>query len=126
MQGRGVLINLFRHFGERRHAVIYDYLMCIFEQDQVVVEPSDILSLWTGFGQMIMAGNGHPNPAIKQDGAVLNGWDRALLRQFTGSCAAAITPDSLAIEAVDIPTLARYQGSSLPLYEHNHLKFDGA
>ena len=118
VQGRGVLINLFRHFGERRHEVNYKDLMCILEQDRVVVEPGDILCLWTGLDQLILAGNGHPDPAIKQSCAVLDGWDPALLQWITDSGVAAIASDNLAIKAVGKSIPANYQGSSLPLHEH--------
>ena len=38
-------------------------LMRILEQDQVVVEPGDNLCLWADLDQLIMVGNGQPDPA---------------------------------------------------------------
>jgi kynurenine formamidase len=118
VQGRGVLVDLFTHYGNTRHEVGYDDLMRLLDLDQVVLEPGDILCLWTGLDQLIMAGQGNPDPAIKHACAVLDGWDPALLKWITSSGVAAIVSDNLAVEAVGKPIPTHYQGSSLPLHEH--------
>jgi kynurenine formamidase len=118
VQGRGVLVDLFSHYGTSRHEVGYDDLMLVLDRDQIVLEPGDILCLWTGLDQLIMAGQGNPDPAIKHACAVLNGWDPALLRWITRSGIAAIASDNLAVEAVGKAIPPNYQGSSLPLHEH--------
>ena len=118
MQGRGVLINLFSHFGHERHEVDYADLMRILESDQIVVETGDILCFWTGLDSLIMAGHGQPKPAIKHSCAVLNGWDKKLLQWITDSGIAAIASDNLAVETVGKPIPRNYLGSSLPLHEH--------
>jgi hypothetical protein len=41
--------------------------------DGVVVEQGDILCLWISLEQLIMDGQGNPDPAIKHACAVLNG-----------------------------------------------------
>ena len=43
VQGRGVLVDLFAHFGRARTLVDYDKLMGVMEADGVVVETGDML-----------------------------------------------------------------------------------
>src|SRR6266571_3551236 len=51
-QGRGVLVDLNRHFGRERHAVTYDDLMKILEKDAVEIEKGDMVCLYTGFADV--------------------------------------------------------------------------
>ncbi|MBV8356043.1 MAG: cyclase family protein, partial [Candidatus Eremiobacteraeota bacterium] len=43
MQGRGVMVDLFAHYGRERKIVGYDDLMQVLEEDKVVVEPGDMV-----------------------------------------------------------------------------------
>jgi len=45
LQGRGVMIDLFAHFGRKRHAVGYDDLMRVMAADSIKVEPGDCVML---------------------------------------------------------------------------------
>jgi len=54
MQGRGVLVDLERHFGETRHYVGYDDWMRALEAANVEVTPGDMLLIYTGFADYIM------------------------------------------------------------------------
>ena len=118
VQGRGVLVNLHRHYGDNHHEVGYDELMLILEKDNVVIEPGDILCLWTGLDEKIMASHKQPDPRIKQSCSVLNGWDPKLLQWITESEISAIASDNLAIEATGKRIPNKYKGSNLPLHEH--------
>lgn len=118
LQGRGVLINLHKHFGTTRHEVGYDGLMRVMEADGVEVEPGDMVLFWTGIDQMILDGAGTPDPAVKHACAVLDGHDSRLLQWITDSGAAALISDNIAVEAAGNPLPDDYCGSILPLHEH--------
>jgi kynurenine formamidase len=118
VQGRGVLVNLHRHFGETHREVGYDDLMRIMEVDNVTIEPGDILCLWTGLDRMILRMNRQPDNALRHACAVLDGWDTRLLQWITDSGVVAIASDNLAVEAIGKPIPEGYHGSNLPLHEH--------
>ncbi|MBV5341167.1 MAG: cyclase family protein [Deltaproteobacteria bacterium] len=119
VQGRGVLIDLYSHFGEfPRKEVGYEDLMKVMDADGVIVEPGDILCLWTGLDRMIMRMEGHPDSSLHNACAVLDGWDSRLLQWISESGVAAIASDNLAVEATRKPIPDGYHGSSLPLHEH--------
>lgn len=118
LQGRGVLINLHKHFGNARHEVSYDDLMRVMEADGVEVETGDMVLFWTGIDRMILEGAGNPDPAIKKACAVLDGHDKRLLQWITDSGAAALISDNIAVEAAGNPLPDDYCGSILPLHEH--------
>ena len=63
-QGRGVLVDLNRHFGRERHAVTYDDLMKILEKDAVEIEKGDMLCLYTGFADVILELKKNPDPKL--------------------------------------------------------------
>jgi kynurenine formamidase len=118
LQGRGVLVDLYRHFGESpRKQVGYDDLMAVMAKDGVVVEPGDILCLWTGLDRMILRMRGKPEASLREACAVLNGRDARLLDWVRDSGVAAIASDNLAVEAVGQALPAEGPVSSLPLHE---------
>ena len=57
MQGRGVLVDLARHFGRERKLIGYDEMAAVMAQDGVMVERGDFLVLRTGFAEL-RAGDG--------------------------------------------------------------------
>jgi len=119
VQGRGVLVDLFSHFGEMpRREIGYDDLMRVMAADRVAIESGDILCLWTGLDRMIMRMQGRPDDSIKHACAVLDGRDRRLLDWIADSGVAAIASDNLAVEAVGKPLPEGHAGTSLPLHEH--------
>ena len=61
MQGRGVMLDLYRHFGRERKFVGYDDLMRCLEANDVTVEPGDMLCLYTGFGDLVVEMGGDPD-----------------------------------------------------------------
>lgn len=118
VQGRGVLVDLYSEFGDfPRKEVGYDDLMRIMDKNQVVVEPGDILCLWTGLDQMILKMKGTPDDSINQACAVLDGFDEKLLNWIVDSGVAAIASDNLAVEAVGKRVPEGQIGSNLPLHE---------
>ncbi len=62
MQGRGVLVDLERHFGQERRYVGYDDWMRALDATKVEVTPGDMLLIYTGFADYIMEAEGDPDP----------------------------------------------------------------
>src|SRR5207244_1112566 len=54
MQGRGVLIDLERHFGREFRGVDLETLKQVMAEDKVVVEPGDMLLLHTGYATQVL------------------------------------------------------------------------
>lgn len=118
VQGRGVLVNLFDRYGQfPRKEVGYNDLMRIMAEDDVEIEPGDILCVWTGLDRMILSMDGKPDGSIKEACAVLDGRDVALLDWIESSGVAAIASDNLAVEAVGKPLPEEHGGTSLPLHD---------
>lgn len=118
VQGRAVMVDLHSKFGDYpQTAVGYDDLMKAMEEQNVVVEPGDILCLWTGLDRLILEGKGSPDPSIKQACAALNGWDDKLLRWIIDSGVAAIVSDNIAVEIIKKPLPDCHCGTSLPLHD---------
>lgn len=118
MQGRGVMVDLVRHFGHGRTLIGYDELMAVMARDGVSVERGDMLVLRTGFAETIVEMAGQPDAnVLHQSGAVLDGADDRLLQWITDSGIAAICADNYAVEAYP----ARNSGDRkalLPLHHH--------
>jgi len=118
VQGRGVLVDLYSHFGELpRKLVGYDDLMRVMEGGGVEVESGDILCLWTGLDRMIMRMHGRPDASLKEACAVLDGSDTRLLNWVVDSGIAAIAADNLAVEGVGHALADDHHGTTLPLHE---------
>jgi kynurenine formamidase len=101
VQGRAVMVNLHKHFGNfPRKEVGYTELMNIFEADGIVVERGDIVCLWTGLDKLILEMNGNPDHSLHDACAVLDGRDDKLLDWIASSGISAIASDNLAVEAV--------------------------
>ena len=62
LQGRGVMIDLFAHYGRKRHAVGYDDLMRVMAADGIEVEAGDFVLLRTGFDEVILEARGTATP----------------------------------------------------------------
>jgi len=118
IQGRGVLVDLYAHFGEERRLVGYADLMRVMDADGVTVETGDMLLLRTGFAELIVSMNRHPDmDRLNNACAVLDGRDERLLQWITDSGVAAICADNYAVEA--FPARERDgRRPALPLHEH--------
>jgi kynurenine formamidase len=118
MQGRGVLVDLCRHFGRERRLIGYDDLARILETDGVTVERGDFLVLRTGFAEAVMEMGGKPDPKVLHHScSVLNGRDERLLQWISDSGIAALCADNYAVEAYPAPDMAGRK-SVLPLHHH--------
>ncbi len=118
MQGRGVMVDLARRYGRERKLVGYAELMSVMKEDNIIVEPGDMLVLRTGFAEVITEMNGVPDPEVLHHScSVLDGADEKLLSWITDSKIAAICADNYAVEAY--PARERTgKKSLLPLHHH--------
>lgn len=116
VQGRGVLVDLLRQFGDTRRVVSYDDLMRTLEAGRAEVETGDILCLHTGQSAALLAQGLHPDARTLDDAFChLDGCDEKLLQWIADSGVAAIAADNFAVEAV--PPARRDVGQA---YERLH------
>lgn len=116
LQGRGVLVDLRRAFGDTRRLVGYDDLMRVFDDQRIAVEAGDILCLHTGQSDVLLAQGDAPERHWLEDAFChLDGCDERLLRWIDASSIAAIAADNFAVEAV--PPARRDEGVA---YERLH------
>jgi len=119
VQGRGVLVDLFSRYGETRRLVGYDDLMAALDDQRVQVEEGDILCLYTGFADVIMAMDGAVDGArLAASCAVLDGRDTRLLDWISHSRIAALVADNYAVEQLPARRLAANSQASMPLHHH--------
>lgn len=103
VQGRGVLVDLHSTYGYTQEAVGYDALMRIMDEQKVVVEPGDILALYSGLTGLIMDRGEALTPAeMLTSCSVLDGSDERLLRWVDDSGIAAIVADNISVEVMDL------------------------
>jgi kynurenine formamidase len=99
LQGRGVLIDLQRAFGDAKVAVDADMLENVMREQRVIVEAGDVLTLRTDWTQRIVEMRGTPDKAVlNATGAGLDGRDPRILAWIAQSGVAAIVADNLAVE----------------------------
>ena len=121
MQGRGVLLDLARHFGTGRTLIGHAELMQVLQADGITIESGDMLVLRTGFAEKVVEMAGQPDPDVLHAyGAALDGTDAALLQWITDSGIVAICADNYAVEAY--PARDR-QGPRAMLPLHHHCLF---
>jgi hypothetical protein len=122
VQGRGVMIDLHAHYGRERKIVGYEDLMQIMADDNVTVEPGDMVCLHTGFGEMLMEAGGNPDPhALHHSCPVLDGRDHEILQWVTETNLSVLIADNYAVEAhPSRPSLTPGEDgcAALPLHEH--------
>lgn len=119
IQGRAVMIDLRRHFGDARRKIGFDDLMFVLEQDRIEVRRGDMVCLHTGFADLILSMGGKPDAEkLAQSCAVLDGSDSKLLEWVDRSELSAIIADNYAVEHRPY----EFQGDGchalLPLHEH--------
>lgn len=118
IQGRGVLVDLHSRYGRSHHAVTYDDLMFILDEDSVTVEPGDIVCFYTGYDSLILEMAGRPTAeALHRSCPALDGGDERLLRWITDTNLAAIASDNRAIEMLPSPDPGRSPYDA-PLHAH--------
>ena len=119
IQGRGVMIDLRHHLGPGRHEVGYNTLMRIIDADDITVRSGDILCFYSGFGDLLLAAGGRPDPADVHPAkcAELDGRDERLLQWIDDSGCAAIASDNIGIEMLPARKAPDGLRASLPLHE---------
>lgn len=118
VSGRAVLINLARHCGRERVLVDHARLMAICAADEIVIEPGDMVCLYTGFADVILEMDGKPDAQrLASSCAVLDGRDPALLQWITDSGLSVLIADNYAVEAYPARE-AEGCCAALPLHEH--------
>ena len=121
MQGRGVLVDLAHAYGLELRDVGYDALMRVMEATGAEVEPGDMLLLRTGFSEVVLSMNRHPDEAVLHNSCcALDGRDDKLLNWITDSQIAALVADNYAVErypARPAPADAAHY-PLLPLHHH--------
>lgn len=116
VQGRGVMIDLHKYFGDAREVVGYKTLARIMADENIVVEQGDMLCLHTGLADLILRMQKNPDPQVLASScAVLDGGDPALQEWISESGIAVIATDNYAVE--DYPSALPNQSCSLlPLH----------
>jgi kynurenine formamidase len=118
MQGRGVLIDLVRHFGRDHRTVGYDDLMYVIDADKIEIDVGDMLVLRTGFAEMILEMNRQPDvELLERHCCALDGRDDKLLQWLTDSGIAALAADNYAVERYPARSIEG-AGPLLPLHHH--------
>jgi len=124
MQGRGVLVDLVAHYGREHRTVGYDDLMFAIDADKVQIDRGDMLLLRTGFAELVLEMNRHPDEAVlNSQCCALDGRDQRLLQWLTDSGIAALVADNYAVERYPARP-AEGQESHYPLMPlHHHCLF---
>jgi kynurenine formamidase len=121
VQGRGVLVDLARHYGTGRTLVGEKELRHALRTDGIEIEPGDILVLRTGYAEAVVEMNGQPDAEVLHTyGAALDGTDPDLLQWITDSGIAALCADNYAVEAFPA---RQTQGRRAMLPLHHHCLF---
>jgi kynurenine formamidase len=99
LQGRGVMVDLQRRYGDEKVAVGYAALADTMREQNVVVEPGDVLALRTGWTKLLLDMDRSPDPQIVHNASAgLDGRDPELRRWIAESGVAAIVADNVAVE----------------------------
>jgi kynurenine formamidase len=118
IQGRGVLVDLHKHFGSGRTEVNYDQLMAVLAHDKIEVEPGDLLCLHTGFADMVLSMQGDPDgDRLHNSCCVLDGRDQRLLDWIRDSQIAALIADNYAVERRPPAGPGGTKGAFMPIHE---------
>jgi hypothetical protein len=118
-QGRGVMVDLHAHFGRERKAIGYDALMRVMETDEVTVEKGDFVCFYTGFVDVLLEMNKHPDPTILHNTCTgLDGRDARLLQWVSDSGCAALIADNYAVEIIPANPFKPVPHALMPLHEH--------
>lgn len=118
VQGRGVLVNLVKEYGTGRTLIDYDLLMRAIEAQRVEVREGDMLLLYTGYCDAVMAMNRQPDEEVlHRTGAALKGSDERLLDWIDKSGISALIADNQAVEGFDPELKATGDNGLLPLHD---------
>jgi hypothetical protein len=119
VQGRGVMLNMKRHFGEASRPVSYDDVMRLLDADGIEIEPGDIVCCYTGYADKLLElGDDVPADLPRTHCPAFDGRDEKLLQWIDDSGMAVLVSDNRAaeFEHVGLPEgVAR--GPGLPIHE---------
>ncbi|MDB5511919.1 MAG: cyclase [Enterovirga sp.] len=119
IQGRGVMVDIYAHFGEEPRPIGFDDVMRVLDADQVIVEEGDIVCFRTGFDRVLLRHDRHPpEGASTKFGAGLDGSDPRLLDWITETGIAAIASDTEGVEFLPATRIPEGAGTHIPLHEH--------
>lgn len=120
VSGRAVLIDLEKHCGHARELVDHSRLQAIMQADGIVIEPGDMVCLYTGFADVVLGMQREPDAhTLEHSCAVLDGRDPALLQWITDSGLSVLIADNYAVEAYPARAGQADQCcAALPLHEH--------
>jgi hypothetical protein len=118
-QGRGVMLDLHRHFGRAHHAVTYEELMKLMDQDRVEVEKGDMVCLYTGFADVLLEMRKKPDAKLlHQTCTGLDGRDERLLKWISDCGLAVLASDNYAVELIPTSLSRPAPAALMPLHEH--------
>ena len=118
IQGRGVLVDLRKQFGDERTEVDFERLMAAIHAQKVSIESGDLLCLHTGFADMVLSMKGDPDrDRLHNSGCVLDGRDQRLLNWIKDSGIAALIADNYAVERRPPAGPQGTQGAFMPIHE---------
>jgi len=118
-QGRGVMIDLHRHYGRERRAVGYDELMKLLDQDRVEVEKGDMVCLYTGFADLILEMRKQPDAKLLHSSCSgLDGRDERVLQWISDCGLAILASDNYAVELIPVSLSKPKPAALMPLHEH--------
>jgi kynurenine formamidase len=122
VQGRAVLINFRKIYGEQKILLGYEEMMRALDAQHVVVETGDFLCIYTGFADLVLSMRKSPDVGrLRASFVDLDGHDERLLRWITDSGLVAICSDTQAIEAhpeSHAGDEGREPGPLVPLHHH--------
>lgn len=118
VQGRGVMIDLKRHFGVTRLRVGYEQLERVLQTDRISVQAGDMLCVRTGFADLLLDGTRRTADDLAAACPVLDGHDAQLLEWISHTRIAVLAADNVAIEDRPAAPAQGYEGPLLPLHEH--------
>jgi kynurenine formamidase len=100
VQGRGVLVDLSEEAGHERRVIGYHQLMAAMKSQSVEVDAGDLLCIYTGLDELILAMGEDLTPdIINSSCAVLDGHDERLQNWISGNGIAALISDNVGVEA---------------------------
>lgn len=118
VQGRGVMIDLHRHYGGERQVMGYEQMMRACEADGVEIERGDMVCIHTGFAELLVEMDGRPDgERLERSCAVLDGHDKRLLKWIDESGLAALIADNYAVEHRPYEFQGTGCGPLLPIHE---------
>ena len=119
VQGRGVLLNMKKHFGNESRPVSYDGVMRMLEADGIEIETGDIVCCYTGYAdKLIEFGAAVPANLPRTHCPAFDGFDRKLLQWIDDSGMSVLVSDNRAVEYEHVGRPEGMdKGPGLPIHE---------